>query len=454
MRRFIYKFTRLAIKEVHSLKKGFRKSVILVSLVFLIFASISFADIFYLVSPVHNANTSVSIVNFTANISHDGSVNETITNVSLWFGTPSTWAMVDFNLTAFVNDTLFNFTRSVADGVYNWTFSVTYNVTDTVLNGTNYTVVVDTLAPNASLILPVSGNYSVASLLFNASVNDSVSGVFNVSFGYQQFGGAITWFYATLASGFWNATLALSGLSDGAYNVSLNATDFAGNQNVTNNVTQFVVDATAPNASLLLPSAGNYSGNLLFNASVNDSTSGVAFVWFGRQQLGGAISWFAASLVSGFWNATLDTTALSDGYYNISLNATDFAGNQNVTNNITVFIADNTAPNSSLILPSSGNYSADLLFNASVNDSLSGVANVSFGYQQYGGSITWFYATLASGFLNAPLDTTVLADGYFNLSVNATVFSGNQNVNNNITFVVVDDFVVINYTLNSPVNNS
>src|SRR3989338_7439890 len=435
MRRFIYKFTRLAIKEVHSLKKGFRKSVILVSLVFLIFASISFADIFYLVSPVHNANTSVSIVNFTANISHDGSVNETITNVSLWFGTPSTWAMVDFNLTAFVNDTLFNFTRSVADGVYNWTFSVTYNVTDTVLNGTNYTVVVDTLAPNASLILPVSGNYSVASLLFNASVNDSVSGVFNVSFGYQQFGGAITWFYATLASGFWNATLALSGLSDGAYNVSLNATDFAGNQNVTNNVTQFVVDATAPNASLLLPSAGNYSGNLLFNASVNDSTSGVAFVWFGRQQFGGAISWFAASLVSGFWDATLDTTALSDGYYNISLNATDFAGNQNVTNNITVFIADNTAPNVTINSPSSlQNFTANFNINMTSNDTI-GIASAQYRYENSTHNGVWTALSLidsAEGKYGAVFAVSSVADGAYNVSINSTDTTGNQNASQKV----------------------
>ena len=105
--------------------------------------------------------------------------------------------------------------------------------------------------------------------------------------------------------------------------------------------------------------------------------------------------------VDGYWNATLDASALTssgDGAYLLSVRSTDFAGNENEFPNVVEVTRDSTrqddsAPSVSLISPSAGNVSGTLDLIAVVYDGLSTVDTVSFGHATGGGSVTWTTGT-------------------------------------------------------------
>ena len=154
-----------------------------------------------------------------------------------------------------------------------------------------------------------------------------------------------------------------------------------------------MITGLLPLSLLASPLAGSYTGELLFNASFGDVATGVKSVEFGYRNSSDAteiITWLAGSEgTEGYWNATLNTTGLADGSYNVSVRSTDFLDNQNASENLVKIIIDNSEPELSLIAPVAGNYSGDLLFNVSATDALSDVKFVQFGYNFAGENVTW-----------------------------------------------------------------
>jgi len=214
------------------------------------------------------------------------------------------------------------------------------NSTPFYINGsTTITIVLspqDSVAPNVSFVSPFAGTNVSSSLLVNLSANDSGYGV---SFVQVRFENATTnatpWLNTSLGSGtiyagFWNITSAAASIADGTYNITVNATDFSGNSNKTVNVS-VTFDTIAPVLNVSSPLNGSTVGatwDILVQA--NDSTTGVMNVSFRIERNGANLtSWQNMTMVSGdiysgYWRYSYDSSALADGAYNITFNATDF----------------------------------------------------------------------------------------------------------------------------------
>src|SRR3989338_8690373 len=214
--------------------------------------------------------------------------------------------------------------------------------------------------------------------------------------------------------------------------MSINVTDYSGNLITTYNISYMTVNNIPPNVSLLLPVAGNYSTATLFNASAN-STTDVSSVSFGYSQLCGSITWFSASEGSaGYWNATLDPAGIEEGLYNLSVNATDSAGNQNVTSNATIILLDAKGPAVAIVAPATGTKTGIILVNATVSDSgtglTSGASNVTWRYESDSVTGNWTALNNTAGSnYNGTFNTSAVSDGTYTVRINATDFIGNQN---------------------------
>ncbi|MFH1181681.1 MAG: Ig-like domain-containing protein [Candidatus Woesearchaeota archaeon] len=344
-------------------------------------------------------------------------------------------------------------TTSLIDGYYN----VSVNATDNVGNvniSANISIAIDNTGANVSAVIPANGSiYDDQSFLINASVNDSVTGVFNATFRLARPGSATAWIYASMGAGsimqgYWNATVDSSTLADGYYNITVNVTDFAGNQRMVN-ISSIVIDNVPPNATITSPRQdSNISAGFLVNASINESGAVVQLVNVSLLQPGSTVlgpiimSLGSGTTTAGFWNATIDSTALPDGKYNLSVNATSSNGRTNITANVSIVI-DNTQPNATIVVPLNGtNVSSSVLINASVNDSTSQVFNATFRLISSSFTGAWIFATrgsgtIAVGYWNATTSVSALNEGRYNITANVTDFAGNQRLVN-ISEIVVD----------------
>ncbi|MFH1182241.1 MAG: Ig-like domain-containing protein [Candidatus Woesearchaeota archaeon] len=196
-----------------------------------------------------------------------------------------------------------------------------------------------------------------------------------------------------------------------------------------------------PNNTIIFPAGGNFSGRFLVNASVNSSTGTVVKVNLTISNNTGNATWLipmslgAGTATTGWWNATFDSTALPDGFYNLSVNATNSAGLTNISQNITIRI-DNTKANVTAIVPlNKSNLTGSILINASINDSGSAVFNATFRLMNRTYATAWLFATrgagtISIGWWNTTFNSFQLADGRYNITLNATDFAGNQQLLN------------------------
>lgn len=378
------------------------------------------------------------------------------------------------------NVTIDTVALGIADGVYNLSSNATDSGsipwTDEKSRNTNISenvsITIDNNVPNVSIMVPVSGSTQLGSFLINSSVNDSGTGVMNVTFRLHSAGGTTSaWLDVKLYdgnadNGHWNMTFDSTAIADGEYNITINATDFVKNQNVTN-ATTVTIDNTPPNISVITPASGTVQrGTIQINGSVNETTSGVLNVTYRLQTADGdtVLDWLDANLSDGTlfvgsWNATLITTNTGDDEYNITINATDVAGNQNVTNASTITI-DNDPANVSITVPvNRANISGNLLINVSVNET--GTVTVSAvnatllnssGNQTGLIPLSLSSGTTTSGYWNATIDTTAFPEGSYNITVNASNSNLFPTVTGNVS--VVFDNTIPNISIINLVNDS
>jgi len=356
--------------------------------------------------------------------------------------------------------------------------SISLNATDaeglTNISVVNVSITIDNTKANVTAVVPANDTTQTGEFLINASVNDTLTKVFNATFRLiESNGAAVTdWLYAELNSGdidqgYWNTTYDTTSIADGDYNITINATDFSGNQQLVN-ITQITIDnaaadSTAPNNSIIDPvQFANISGDLFINASVNESTAEgtVAFVNVTLyNNTGNATGLIIMTLGAGdtnqgYWNTTIDTTTILDGNYNISVNATDSNGNINISVvNVSITI-DNTKANVTIVEPANETFgNGTMLINASVNDTTSKVETVWFRLTNADGSRispNWESATISAGdidqgYWNLTIDTMAIGYGQANITINATDFAGNQQVIN-ISQIYINNTVFIGQT--------
>src|SRR5207302_6352399 len=164
------------------------------------------------------------------------------------------------------------------------------------------------------------------------------------------------------------------------------------------------IDNTPPSATMLSP--GNpVRATVALTSSTNDGGSGIASVAYQIAPHGGAFS---------SQSATWDTTAVTDGSYDLRVIATDNAGNSTTSSLITTRV-DNTPPSLTFSSPASNaNVGGTVSLVASASDASPASPPVTFEYKLHSGatwtstSASWDTATLPSG------------DGLYDLRATAT----------------------------------
>ncbi|MDQ5822452.1 MAG: Ig-like domain-containing protein, partial [Actinomycetota bacterium] len=275
---------------------------------------------------------------------------------------------------------------------------------------------IDNTAPSASITSPAANVRAVVNL--SATVSDgSGSGISTTTYQFSSDDGA-TW---TTTPASWNTALS----SDGMYRVRVVATDNAGNQ-ATDTSGSFRVDNTPPTASMDDP--GPYlSGTVNLTSSSGDSGSGVDTVTYERSPAGGG-SWTS---VPAAW----DTSSAADGLYDLRVAVVDLAGNRTDSTPKTGIRVDNTKPNVSLDSPTSNDdVAGTVTLTSTADDTGSGLAGpLTYEYRTHPAPAGPWIATPATW------DTTLLADGGYDLRATAVDRAGNSKESNVAADVRVDN---------------
>jgi len=214
--------------------------------------------------------------------------------------------------------------ESLQDG----TTDIVVTVTDSLGNTASSTtpVTVDTAAPALDVAVP-GDNGVINAQTQNQPLN--VSGTAEAGSTISVVLDGVTYLTGADANGNWSLAIApstLQSLPDGKYDITVTATDAGGNQ--TTSLTPLTLDTVAP-ALTIAPVSGDGYLNTAEHAAALDVTgtaeAGTAIV----VTLNG-LTYNAVSDANGNWSVSVpaaDVTALTDGTYSVSVQATDGAGN-------------------------------------------------------------------------------------------------------------------------------
>ena len=309
----------------------------------------------------------------------------------------------------------------------------------------SYTWVVDATAPTGALTAPAAlAAVSGTAVLVTADSADGGSGVQHALFevlvegDWQALGAPDT---TAPYSASWNTT----GLTDGDHDLRVTTRDNAGNS-TTSAVRTVTVDNALP---LLSASVSHNPVNLVtpdpatVAAVADDLGSGIANVLFEQ------CNETSPACTSDTWTTLVgpDTIAPyevdwalpSDGARLLRVTATDNAGRSAVELILTT--VDRTRPAGSLTSPAAGaDLRASVALAASASDTAPGTVNtVTFQVSPAGAGIWTDVGTDGSAPYAATLDTTVLADGLYDLRVFTTDAAGNAELAPAETTVRVDN---------------
>ena len=140
--------------------------------------------------------------------------------------------------------------------------------------------------------------------------------------------------------------------ADGTRLLRVRATDNAGRQ--TAELVLTTVDRTRPTGSVTVPAAGaNLRGAAVaLSAVASDTAPGTVNTVTFQRSPAGAGTWTDISVdATPPYNATLDTTGLADGLYDLRVFTTDSAGNAEATPATVQVRVDNTLPTGTVTLP-------------------------------------------------------------------------------------------------------
>ena len=244
---------------------------------------------------------------------------------------------------------------------------------------------VDRTRPTGSVTVPAAGaNLRGANVALSAIASDTTPGTVNTVTFQRSPAGAGTWTDISVdATPPYNATLDTTGLADGLYDLRVFTTDSAGNAEATPATVQVRVDNTLPTGTVTSPadSAAIRGTVALTSNSADAGGSGVDTVQFQRSPAG-----------AGTWTnqaASWNTTAQTDGQYDLRVVTTDNAGNAFTSAAITVRV-DNTNPTGSVTAPAAAANLRDTvtLTSNSTDAGGSGVATVQFQRSPIGAG-TW-----------------------------------------------------------------
>ena len=234
--------------------------------------------------------------------------------------------------------------------------------------------------------------------------------------------------------------------ADGTYRVRARVFDAAGNQ-LDSAIQTVTIDNTNPTGAVTAPAAAaNVRGtSVAVTSNSADGGSGVANALFQRSPAGaGTWTTIGAADTSTPYGVTWDTTAVTDGLYDLRVVTTDNAGNTFTSPTITNVRVDNTNPTGAVTAPAAAANvrGTSVAVTSNSADGGSGVANALF-QRSPAGAGTW--TTIGAADTSTPYgvtwDTTAVTDGLYDLRVVTTDNAGNTFTSPTITNVRVDNTV-------------
>jgi len=319
-------------------------------------------------------------------------------------------------------------TAALSNGAHSLTATATDAAGNTGAASSATAVTIDTVAPNAPVIVSdTTFNTNQLALIGSAEANSTV----------KIYDGATLLGSATAnGSGAWSFTTAA--LSNGSHSLTATASDAAGNTGVASSAMAVTIDTVAPVA----PSIASFStdSGVVGDGITNDNTltlTGAAEanstikVYDGATLLGSA-----KANGSGAWSYT--SAALSNGAHSLTATATDAAGNVSTASSAMAVTIDTVAP----VAPSITSFSPD---SGVVGDhltnvntvALTGAAEANSTVKVYDGATLLGTAT-ANGSGGWSYTTAALSNGAHSLTATATDAAGNTGTASSPTAVTID----------------
>lgn len=214
--------------------------------------------------------------------------------------------------------------------------------------------------PTVNIVNPAQGSTvfgDMVAVQINASDVEDAAGTLTVTWDVDS--GASQMATYNGVSGYYEATLDSTMLSDGAHTINASVTDSAANTATATNVV--VTVSNQPAVNIVAPADGaTISGNAVLvqidASDAEDDAGGAGSLSVMWDVDGGASQPTTYNGGTGYYEATLDSTALSDGAHTINASLTDSRGNLATdSNNVTVASAGtNTAPVVTITNPLTG----------------------------------------------------------------------------------------------------
>ncbi|MDP7278105.1 MAG: Ig-like domain-containing protein [Planctomycetaceae bacterium] len=302
---------------------------------------------------------------------------------------------------------------ALADGAHSLTATATDAAGNTSGASSALSVTIETMAPTVAVDTLTTNDTTPA---LSGTVDDNAAGISVTVDGQTNAAtnnGDGTW---TLADG------TLTALAEGTYDVSVTATDVAGNAATDASSNELLIDTTLPVVTVDVLTTNDTTPAL--SGTVDDNAAGISVTVDGQTKP-------ATNNGDGTWTlADGELTALAEGTFDVSVTATDVAGNAGTDASANELVIDTTAPVVTVDALTTNDTTPAL--SGTVDDNAAVISVTVDGQTNAAtnnGDGTW---TLADGTL------TVLAEGPFDVSVTATDVAGNPGTDASSNELVID----------------
>ena len=291
-------------------------------------------------------------------------------------------------------------------------------------------VTIDTQPPSGAPVDPGSVLAGTV-VLSDPSPSDPGAGVASVAFQYSPHGAGTWATIGTEISAPWSVLFDTTAVADGQYDLREVISDGAIPANVTNVDLPGpkVVDNTPPSsAAVTAPAPGAHvGGTVTLAGAASDTTSGVDQMVF--KVNGTVVGTTTGTPASVSW----DSTSTPDGPVSVTVEATDVAGNGPTVSSTRTIVVDNHPPTVTLADPGAAVRGTVALTTTTSADT----TQVTFERSPAGAGTWTAIAVDSSPPFTANLDTTLLADGLYDLHAVAT--DGANVVTSNVVTNRVDN---------------
>jgi chitinase len=279
---------------------------------------------------------------------------------------------------------------------------------------------------NLTATMTDPGAYLRATVSLQATASDGEDGSSITSVKIQRSpAGTGTWTDVCAdTSSPYSCSLDTTAVTDGLYDFRAVALNNAGGSANSTPVTNRRIDNTAPTAGVTDPGTP-LRGTITVSASSTDGGSGVANVKLQRSPAGAATWTDICTDTSSPYSCSWDTTAVSDGLYDLRAITTDNAGNSTNASTVTNRRVDNTAPTATMTNPGSPITGTKGFDGTSTDTGGSGVASLKFQVSPSGAGTWSDLCSDTTSPYSCSYDTSALADGQYDFRSFATDNAGN-----------------------------